>query len=62
MSIVMATLLTVIAYIYLGGAVGVYRLGRREFPDDPWWACAMTAVLWPVALAIQFFPVIAKKG
>lgn len=61
MSIVMATLLTIIALIYLGGAVGVYRVGRYEFPYDPWWPCAMTAVLWPIALAIQFFPVIFKK-
>ena len=62
MSIVMAALLTAVAYIYLVGAVGVYRAFRRDFRDDPWWACAATAVLWPVVLAIQFFPMITKRG
>lgn len=62
MSIVIAKLLTVIALIYLGGAVGAYCAFRRDFPDDPWWACAVTAVLWPVVFAIQLFPMIFKKG
>ena len=53
MSSVAATILTI---AYLSGAVGVYRAYRRDFRDDPWWSCAVVAVLWPVVLAVQLIP------
>lgn len=56
MSTIAATVLTIAAFVYLSEAVGVYRAYRRDFRDDPWWSCAVVAVLWPVALAVQLLP------